>query len=323
MSSEAYTVAKNSAAWFEHPNVSILQVQGADVLDLLQRMSTNDVHSIPALTGKQTVVTTDKGRIVDVIAAINMGEYFWWLPSTGHLPEIVQWFRKYIIMDDVRFMDVSDDWHSFEIIGPAASQVVMQLNNHSPLISELFSVSEVFIEDVGCKVMRVPSVSDVSYQLFCPEGTAEKIRSFFTSLNTLPVISQHEYEMLRIEKGVGKFPNELNVEHNPLEAGLLHLINFRKGCYIGQEVIARLDTYNKVKVRLVGITCGLLLPIDSNIFIDGVEYGKITSSIESNTFGNISLGYIRQEFAVEGIKVTIKTPNEIVDANITLLPFTE
>jgi len=317
----SYNAALHSVAWFEHPNVNILQVSGEDALDLLQRMSTNDVHEIPKGTGKQTILTSDKGRIVDILTAINFGEYHWWLPSGNNLGETVQWFRKYIIMDDVRFMDVSDQWHCFEIIGPSASQVLTELNNQFPLKPELFSIQKIIIENVHCLVMRVPSISDVSYKIFAPHQQIDILSWFLGISESIPEIDFLDYEILRIEKGIGKSPNEYTINQNPLEAGLIHLINFKKGCYIGQEVIARLDTYNKVKSRLVGFKSGLLLPFGAKIIIDNNEVGHITSCCESYQFGFISLGYIRQEYAIDGIKIQMNDGSESYDAELTILPF--
>ncbi len=68
----------------------------------------------------------------------------------------------------------------------------------------------------------------------------------------LKKITQSEYETLRIEYGIPKFGKEMTNETNPLECGLEKYVSFTKGCYIGQEVIARLDTYDKISKHMVG-----------------------------------------------------------------------
>ena len=103
---------------------------------------------------------------------------------------------------------------------------------------------------------------------------------------------------------------ELTEDHNPWEAGLDKAIHLDKGCYLGQEVIARLDTYDKVKQRLVGLRMPATLRIDGSsrlVSRDGRKAGEITSTAFSPTLGSrISLAYIRNQFCAPGTELAFE-----------------
>jgi folate-binding protein YgfZ len=100
---------------------------------------------------------------------------------------------------------------------------------------------------------------------------------------------------LRIRSGVPAYPNEINEDHNPWEAGLSDAISLTKGCYIGQEVIARLKTYDKVKRRLVGLRLAMARERGDPLRLEGVDVGLVTT-----VAGDLAMGYVETEHAKPG-----------------------
>ncbi|GIS65121.1 MAG: hypothetical protein CM1200mP3_13690 [Chloroflexota bacterium] len=92
-----------------------------------------------------------------------------------------------------------------------------------------------------------------------------------------------DLNLVRIERGIPESGFELTEEYNPLEVNPKNHISFNKGCYVGQEVVARLDTYDKVKRRLVGLTWRdeMIFESGANIFYDGDNIGTLTSTTKS------------------------------------------
>ena len=129
---------------------------------------------------------------------------------------------------------------------------------------------------------------------------------------------------MRIEAGIPVSPYELNEQYNPLEARLMDsTINFTKGCYPGQEVIARLDSHDNVKQHLAGFLLGGQQPQNMAIEINGQTIGSLTSfgySYDRKSY--IGLGYIRKSYEAPGTIVNMRAVNdEIVEATVTSLPF--
>jgi folate-binding protein YgfZ len=131
---------------------------------------------------------------------------------------------------------------------------------------------------------------------------------------------QHStYEVLRVEWGVPARA-ELTLEHNPWEAGLGDAIHMNKGCYTGQEVVARLDTYKKVKQHLVGLLFDGPVKPGATIEVQGRAVGNITSVALSPTLGVIGLGYVRTAHCLADTPITIQE-HLPVSGRISELPF--
>ena len=110
-------------------------------------------------------------------------------------------------------------------------------------------------------------------------------------------------ETLRIEQGIPAFPSELNESHNPLEANLKPHVNFNKGCYIGQEVVARLNTYDRVQRFLCQLVVEDTITLEpgSALTVDGANAGEVTSSIPG-----LALAYLRKRFYEDGATVQVE-----------------
>jgi folate-binding protein YgfZ len=116
---------------------------------------------------------------------------------------------------------------------------------------------------------------------------------------------------VRIQHAVPLYGQEMGDAYNPLEAGLIGSIDFHKGCYIGQEVIARLDTYQKVQKRLVRLRFSPEAPVSPGAALEdnGHEVGKVTSVSSIPTTGElIGLGYVRTASLAVGANLQLAAP---------------
>jgi folate-binding protein YgfZ len=147
----------------------------------------------------------------------------------------------------------------------------------------------------------------------------------FTEIFGLRESNSNEYETKRIEYGIPKFGKEMNEHTNPLECGLEKYVSFTKGCYIGQEVISRLDTYDKVSKHLTGIKINEKLPssglADIKITLDGKECGYSTSYADSEKYGSIGLGFVKTQFLDHNKDYKLKFNETLIECKITKLPF--
>ena len=137
-------------------------------------------------------------------------------------------------------------------------------------------------------------------------------------------VNDAEYNSLRIELGIPEIPDDINEDINPLECGLSKYVSFTKGCYIGQEVVARLDTYDKINKHLVGIKfsdreiSGLR---NSKLYDEKNECGYVTSTAQSKKFGYIGLGYVKTQFLDYEKSYHVNPENKIINCKLNKLPF--
>ena len=130
------------------------------------------------------------------------------------------------------------------------------------------------------------------------------------------------YNALRIEAGIPVAGLELTEEINPWEANLDFAISLDKGCYNGQEIVARLNTYQKIKKRLMGLRLESALENGPRVALksESRDAGVLTSSAISPRLGAIGLGFIRTEWQEESRDLQLKsTPSQ--RATVAFLPF--
>ncbi len=259
-------------------NCGVLIFKGKDRIDFLNRMSTNDLTSLQPFHYKKTVLTTDKGRIIDLITILNFKEHSIVITTENYEDKIIAHLDKYIIMDDV-VIEKSGAGQSLVMLwGDNVKVKVVEVENLLLNEDNFFELSEkeyLFTDHLGFEKI-----------IYLTDGIlVENIYEKYEGANHL---SLEEYENLRISLGIAEGENEFNDLINPKECGLEKYISYTKGCYIGQEVIARLDAQGKIPKQMVKLSSISDLTKGDKINLDGKEVGIITS-VNATT----GLGFIR------------------------------
>lgn len=260
-------------------------------------MSTNDLTSLPPQHYKKTVLTTDKGRIIDLITILNYSDHSIVLTTENYEQRITEHLDKYIIMDDVFIERPEKKYSSLIVWGEGIANKINELESITLSGDNFFEKEDniIFADDFGYeKVIYLTG-----------EDKADNIKEKFPGSAEF---SFNNYENFRISLGIAEGENEFNDLINPKECGLERYISYTKGCYIGQEVIARLDAQGKIPKQMVKLVSDSSLTKDEKIYLDGKEVGVITS-----VSGNIGLGFIRsiaidtsKEYESAGCKIKIE-----------------
>lgn len=291
-----------------------LLVRGEDRLAFLQRMSTNDFRAVQPGMVLPTVFTTPTGRIVDWAHAWALEEEVLLLTSPGAGPTLLSWLRQYIFFRDrVRIEDGTDRWEALGLIGPRAAER-LGWEPGSSYRSQRIRVEA--IEVFAARIDFPPAIWII--------GPPDRIQALQEHLEEQGMLTVGEaaWEIWRIEHGIPAWGRELTEAVNPLEAGLRFALSFQKGCYIGQEVIARLEHYEKVRRRLMGLYLEEELPAEgARLEGEGREIGWLTSSVRSPRWGPIGLGYVLREYAEPGRPVSVRSGERTIPARLAMLPF--
>ena len=134
-------------------------------------------------------------------------------------------------------------------------------------------------------------------------------------------LSEETYQVLRVEAGQPEFGHELGDEYIPLEANLWNDVSFKKGCYTGQEIIARMESRQRLAKRLVGLRFEAEVTLPATLWIDDHEAGVVTSVAHSPALGWIGLGYLKSAEVASGQVVQSRSGERIVPATVSALPF--
>jgi tRNA-modifying protein YgfZ len=265
-----------------------LLLRGKDAQDLLHRLSTNDLRNIPESGAVRTVLTTEKGRILDRVEIRPGKDSLLVVCHAGAREKARQWIARFIIAEDVEILSATDvaviTWvHVPESHPSDISRSLHALLGH--FAAHAFGTWESPMSGLTCERALIAS---------------DRLTEFLMRAKVLgpEYLSANEYRALRVAAGIPSFPGEINDDHNPLEAGLRTDVSFTKGCYVGQEVIARLESYDKVLRDLVVLrVAGELVPAAEPIEIiaDGVPAGVVTSIGGGFRDGTtLVMGYIRR-----------------------------
>lgn len=267
-------------------NIGVVDASGTELVDFLNRMSTNDFQKFKENEFRKTILTSDKGRIIDVITLLNSANRKIILTTAGFEQKVISHLGKYIIMDDVVLENSKDAYIHFFISGENSFQKIQSIYKIENDVIE----KNLFFETANGEIIFKENINIESVNIICKKENSDKIKIL---LNDFDEMSFEEYEFFRISSGIAEGENELNEKINPMECGLEDLISFKKGCYIGQEVIARLDSQGKRPKQMVRINSDSKLLKDEKIFDnDEKEVGFVSSSVK---FGEkyFALGFIR------------------------------
>jgi aminomethyltransferase len=261
-------------------------MRGKDALSLLQRLSTNDMLKIGELQGNQTVLTTPIGRIIDLLHVLNLGDEVWVFTSATQGPAVFRHLKQNIFFNDAVTLTPAARTHrQLAIYGAGADA----------LVSDLFHGSAVgalprwhaLRGEVGMAT-RIQELGGSGWRIVWPAEQPLPV-----SLATLPQMDDATLNVWQIEAGVPAFGSELSTDYIPLEAGLESAISFAKGCYVGQEIIARMESRGRRAKSLERV--GLSQLIEAPVEITnpaGQVMGIVTRAVRSPRQGPIAMAYI-------------------------------
>jgi folate-binding protein YgfZ len=318
--------AAQTAAMMDRSFIGKLRVFGKDRETLLHRLTTNEMRHLKIGGGVVNIFTNAKGRVVDIVEMFAEENSFFLLTSPGRAALVKAWIEKYTFIEDVRSEEVTSQYGVISLFGGESAARLQQVFGWhvNELPAQQAQVCD--WEGQAVVVQRSGAIAPVDFNLIVPAVAMEK---FWEAL--LPRVTPlgfAAYERLRIHRGLPAVDREITDEYNPHEVGLYPFINFDKGCYIGQEVIARLDTYQKVQRQLFGIE----LEIDENqasrlastpapIYAGEQLIGQLTSLCFSpERGGGLGLAVIRKQFAAAE-PVQVRWPAQTVAGRLQTLKF--
>lgn len=304
---------------------------GADRVRLLHGQVSNDVQKLRPGEGCYAALVTVKGRMqADLNIHVLENELL--LDFEPGLTSILrERFEHYIVAEDVQFTDVAPFYGLVSIQGPLAEAVMRR------------AVPDLTIPKTGLSISyrADPSLGDLylvnhartggsGFDFYVSTGTAalvfDKLVAAARAEGGRPA-GFEAFEWARIEAGIPRFGVDMDEGNLPPETGIeTRAISYNKGCYIGQEVIARIRTYGQVARALRGLRLDpqlSALPVRGDkLFLGEREVGNITSAIHSPEFGMpIALGYVRREANTPGTALRLRTRIGEFSAEVVALPF--
>ncbi len=296
-----YRAAKESLA-HRVETAGVLDVEGPDAVAFLQGQLTQEVRSLAPGEARPSAALTPKGKLLFLARVVGLPAGRRLLLPRSERESALAHLKKFVIFQKVEIMDRSDEFVRVGLYGPRAGDVV-----------------------AGEGAMRLPEEGERAAEILVSAPKVESLERALALAGSVAV-AEESAEILRVEAGRPRYGRDADESNLADEVGLDAAISTTKGCYVGQEIVARMRTYGRVNRRLVGfrfptgpVAPGSLLKRPEEDVAGKVEQGRVTSSVLSPAFGPIGLGYAFREVAAGERLVSAAEPS--LDAIVAPLPF--
>jgi folate-binding protein YgfZ len=279
-----------------------LRLTGSEAADYLQGQVTNDVEALAAGEGCYAALLTHKGQIVADMRVLRGADFIWLDMEPRSLPAIVRNAQMYSIGRDVQAVDVTAEYAILSLIGPAARDAL----DAAPA-----EVEHAWVQGEH----GIYAATDVGVDVICPNADADGVRQALG----VEVVSEDAAECLRVETGRPRLGYEIAGGVIPEEAGLNdRAVSFTKGCYVGQETVARLHYKGRPNRHLRGLRLAAAVAQGDEVTAGERVVGRIGTAAVSPAHGPIALAILRREV---GPGDTVKVGADGVDAEVADPPF--
>lgn len=326
--SEAVVATRKSVGLYPLSQCGLLEVQGGDRVRWLNGMVTNDVRNLAIHSeraGCYAMVLDRKGSIVADLIIWAREDSLLLEMDIAILADLETHFRKFIIADDVQLVSRTSQWKRWSLEGPRCFDVLKTFLSEEVTLSA-WQGRECSVVGHETSLLGFSFSGEDGVQLLL-DATAEEslLEALRRAGEKLDLVEGDDdaLDVLRIEAGRPALHTELLPKVFPQEVRLEEAISTTKGCYIGQEITARLASRGHVNRLLVGLRLeeSQSLPaLGAALFFEGKNVGKVTSAALSPHVGAVALAMVRAEQSTSGQRLQLGEGSEGKEVQVVDLP---
>jgi folate-binding protein YgfZ len=314
------TLRENGFGFFESEN-GLIELSGSEAVMFLNGLITNDIAKLDDNSWMLAAFPNAQGRLIGVVRVLRHGDKFLFITEAETHEKVLKNLERFILAGDFKVKDLTESFQVVSLRGIQSSQILRQVLNEAAINMRENKI--LGAEFNGETATIIDSFRGEGFDIIVPEQQAEQLKSKLLQSGAKQVSDQVK-EVIRIENGIPKYGIDMDETTIVLETGLNEAVSFNKGCYIGQEIIARIHFRGHVAKQLKGLifedSNADINPNDELKSMDGKNAGRITSITFSPKFARkIALAYVRYDYLAEGTE--LKT-GEII-ATVKNLPFVE
>ncbi len=280
------------AALLDFSEYGLVELKGTDRRDFLHNQCTSDIRQMPRESWLETVFLNAKGQIEHTGLVLNLGDSFW--ISSPSAKALADRFRRYIVFDQVEVSE-PEGWLTLRLQGSRVGEVAERLGALPPRWGMRATEALVMTRD------------EFGLWLFLANNQAHLLAQMLES-GAAPV-GREAWHIWRVERGRADLAEALG--ELPQEVGWDNRVNYKKGCYLGQEIMARLEARGNTRYQLMGLLGQKEIPAGAEVFREGKRVGRVGTAVDSPRLGAVALALLRKELApgdqvqVEGWSATV------------------
>jgi folate-binding protein YgfZ len=304
-----------------------LRITGRDRRTWLHGQVTQDVTHLPDGRGAYATVITPQGRMVADLRVFALTEALYVDAPAGIEPPLAEYLDQFLIMERAEIEDLTDVEALLSLQGPLAADALACVFGRETAALKPWEIREEQFQNLPVLIAGADHCGEGGFDLRLPAGLAADLWAALSQCRTEFGVESVGWDALnvrRFEAGIPWWGEELDSSVVPLEARLERAIHFQKGCYVGQEIIARIEARGHVNNLLAGfrVEGDALPPRNAEIRHEGKRVGRVTSAVHSlGLDAPIALGYLRREHQEPGTRLAAVTGDREIGLVVTPLPF--
>ncbi|MBI4615300.1 MAG: tetratricopeptide repeat protein [Planctomycetes bacterium] len=313
-------------AWRD--DLAVLAARGRDAAIYLHAQTTNDVHALAPGCGHTTATLRPKAEIVAVYSLHRLGDDYRIVVDRARKDALLARFEKYHIMEEVDFADLSGELRVLSLQGPRALAILALAFPDAACPAQDEGIAAFPAGGPGAFAVRSTHTGEDGCLLACAESRADFVLDRLLEAGAgsgIAEVGTEALEILRIEAGLPRFGADFDEETILPETGIeSRAVSYAKGCYTGQEVIARVKTYGAVGRALLGLRFSgtNLPPPGAAIQVDGKDAGRIASGVMSPSLGApLAFAYLSRELRAAGRTIRFHAAGRDHEATVLVPPF--
>jgi folate-binding protein YgfZ len=275
---------------------SQIVISGKDRVRLLNGLTTNDIKRLQPGEGCESFLTNVQGKVIGHVNVFCSAETLVLDTVAGQAADLIRALDRYVIREDVRFTDQSNIWQEMLVSGAKAAAALETLFGSAPPSIEM-QHADVSVQSHSVSIRSTSFAGPHSFQLSTSTAAITDLHQALISVGAISC-SEEAIEIVRIESGTPLFGRDITADNLPQEVDRnARAISFTKGCYLGQETVARIDALGHVNRALRGLRFegSAVPPVGAEITKDGKTIGKITSPCFSPRLAvPLALAYVRR-----------------------------
>lgn len=316
-----YWAARKCVVRTDRSHRAKLRVVGNDRKKFLQNILTNEVQSLPPGKGTYAALLLATGKMVADFRVSILAESVLLDAEARCQQAAFSQLDKFNLGYDCEITDETKDLGMLTLVGPKCQETVREILGVAPPFGATHECLE--FEWIGTKTVAATTdrLGPAAIDLIVPAPRLSSLWEAFESVHPSGFLT---LETLRLEAGMPRFGADMDESVNPMEAGILNAIDFDKGCYVGQEVIAKIESLGHVNRHLVGIRIEGDTPpaLGAPLFESGKKVGHVTSSTLSPSLGRVvALGYVHRKSSTPGQALETEIRSQRLPALVVERPF--
>lgn len=317
-----YEAARRAVALFDRSALGKVTVTGRDRLSFLQGMLTNDVKSLAPGQGAPAAFLDAHGKVMALLVVYAATDQVLVELPAQMTAKTLETLDHFLISEKAYFEAADEAFAILSLQGPGARRLLEALAGRAIELAPYAHV-EAEIAGAPARVIHRAEQPGPGFHCWVPADHAEPVRAAMLAAGAMAA-GAATLEVLRLEAGQPWYPQDVDASVIFPETRLDSFVSFTKGCYIGQETVARVKYRGHVNRALSGLVMeGDRVPdAGARVVVDGTDVGRVTSAARSIALGRpIALGYVRREHFEPGTAVTVVDAGGTQPARVSALPF--